>query len=243
MNRAAAFSLGCLLSLLATAAQAVPLSFRFSSVIESAPIGVGGVPASISGSFTIETDVETFPAEIFDSGALIPVGTFYWNPVLRYDLTVAGHDFSFVSNRPAFDDGIQESSFTAHDLSAPLANPLISYDLFQLDTDFGVGQFDSPFAGLSVFASLLRQEQDLTLIQSTDMVAGLTTPAQWRFFFTILDPETFTSYQVFGAVTDLQQVIAAPEPDVAGLLVIGLGMFGLALRRRRQLPAASFITR
>jgi hypothetical protein len=94
-----------------------------------------------------------------------------------------------------------------------------------------------------VFASLLRQETDLTAIQSTDMVTGLTTSAQWQLFFTIFDPETFADFQVHGAVTDLQLVIATPEPDVGGMLVIGAGMLGLALLRRRQLPAAIFITR
>jgi hypothetical protein len=254
MNRAAAFFLVCLLSLLATTVQAVPLSFRFSSVIENAAIGAEGVPppfddftkvlgASITGSFTIESDVESFPAEFFENGQLVPLGLSYWNPVLRYDLTVAGQAFSFVSKRPTLEDGIQESSFTAIDRPTPSPNPFTNYDLYQLDTDFGVGQFDSPFAGLSVFATLLRQEHDLTLIQSTDMVTGLTTPAQWRIFFSIIDPETFNTYQLHGAVMDLQQVSDTPEPGVAGLLVIGAGMLGLAMRRRRQLPAASFITR
>lgn len=260
MNRAAAFSLVCLLSLLATGAQAVPMTFRFSTVIESGTIGfpTGSEPAeapppfddlfallgtAITGSFTIETDVEPFPAEFFENGQFVTLGLFYWNPVLRYDLSVAGQDFSFVSKRPTLDDGIQESSFTSIDRPTPSSNPFTNYDLYQLDTDFGVGHFGSPFDGFDVFASLIRQEPDLTLIQSTDMVTGLTTPAQWRLFFSVFDPETTTQFQVHGAVTDLQQVIETPEPGVAGLLAIGLVVLGLALRRRRQLPAASFITR
>jgi hypothetical protein len=249
MNKTASCLLASLLSLFAAAAQAVPISFQFSSVIESAPIGATGVPApfddysavlgaSITGAFTIETDVETFPSQIFDHGVFYPAGLRYWNPVLSYDLTVAGQNFSFVSARPTLDDGIQESAFTANDLPAPLPNPLFNYDVYQLDTDFGVGQFGSPFAGLDVFASLIRLERDLSVIQSTDMVTALTTPAQWRIFFSLVDTQTFNTYQVYGAVTDLRQVVTTPEPGVGGLLALGLGMLGLAMRRRRSTAAS-----
>jgi hypothetical protein len=42
---------------------------------------------------------------------------------------------------------------------------------------------------------------------------------------------TFRDYQVRGFVTDLQ-VVQAPEPGTAGLFIVGLGMLGLAVRRR-----------
>jgi hypothetical protein len=252
MNKAAPYLLTCLLTLLATAAQAVPVSFQFSTVIQSVSPGFppGGGPspyddpfallgASITGSFTVETAVETFPAEVFENGQLIPVGLFYWNPVLRYDLTVAGQSFSFVSARPTFDDGIQESSFVAHDLPAPRNNPAANYDVLDLGSDFGVGQFGAPFAGLSVFADLVRSEFDLTQIQSTDMLLGLTTPAEWDFFFTVFQPETGIGTQVHGIVTDLQQVaIATPEPGTVGLFVVGLGILGLVALRRRSTAAS-----
>src|SRR5262245_20305164 len=115
MNKAVPYALACLLTLLATQSQAVPVSFQFSSVIQSVSLGfepgAGPSPyddpdallgASIAGSFTIETDLEIFPSEIFENGQFIPVGLFYWNPVVRFDLTVGGQSFSFVSARPTF---------------------------------------------------------------------------------------------------------------------------------------------
>jgi hypothetical protein len=242
MNRAASYSLACLLALVATAAQAVPVSFTFSTELISGsdrhPPGT-----QVRGAFTIETDVETFPAEDFENDQVIPLGLFYWNPVLRYDQDVGGDHYSFVSTRPTLDDGIQESTFAAFDLLEPRTNPTMSYDLFQLDQDFGTGHFAPPNDGLKVFASLIHTQFDLDVIQSTDMLLGLTTAPSWDFFFTIFDPETGEGPQVHAIVTNLRQVVEAPEPGTAGLFIAGLGMLGLAVRRRRQAPAASFITR
>lgn len=232
MNRAGSYSLTCLLLLIGSAAQAVPVSFRFSSVLDSTstdfPLG-----AQVAGSFTIETDVATYPAEVFDGTTFSTIGLFYWNPVLRYDLDFGGQLFSFVSTRPSFPDGIQESSFAAFDRPEPSSDPTTNYDLYQLDSDFGAGQLGAPNDNLHAFASLIRTEFDLSVIESTDMLLGLTTTTRWDFFFTIFDPETGDGSQVHGIVTNLQQVIEAPEPGTVGLFIAGLGMLGLSRRRRR----------
>jgi hypothetical protein len=244
MKTVASYSFACLLALVATAAQAVPVSFSFSTVLETGNPDFDFLPvgAQVVGSFEIETDVPVFPAETFENGEFSTVGLFYWNPVLRYDLDVGGQHFSFVSARPTVEDGIQESSFTAFDRPEPSSDPLTNYDLFQLDADFGTRHLSPPNDGLKVFATLVRTEFDLDVIQSTDMMFGLTTTPRWDFFFSIFDPETFNGPQVHAVVTDLHQVaVTTPEPGTVGLFVLGLGM--LALRRRRQLPAASFITR
>lgn len=254
MKRVARYSVACLFTLLATAAQAVPVTFQYSTVIESVSAGLppgGGLApfedpfsllgTSVVGSFTIETDAEVFPGEIVQNGALITVGLFYWNPVVRHDVEIAGQHFSFVGARPPFDggNGTLESNFFATDLTAPLPNPFIR-DGYDLDTSFGLGQLAAPNGGLELATSLTRAEFDFTQIQSTDMLLGLTTPAEWHFFFTIFAPATGVGTQVHGMVTDLRQVVTAPEPGTAGLFVVSLAMLGLATRRRRQ-PAASFI--
>src|SRR4029453_11070206 len=97
--------------------------------------------AAVVGSFTIETDALRFPALIFENGAVVPAGLFYFNPGLRYDLGVAGQPFAFVSTRPS----IRESDFIAIDLTAP--RPSVTDDILSLDTIFGGGQFASPFDG------------------------------------------------------------------------------------------------
>jgi hypothetical protein len=237
MKRAAPYCLACL-TLFATAAQAVPVSFTFSTVIDSVVTDVPPPPmpppfsqpaailgASIMGSFTIETGALTFPAVNFENGVAVPVGLFYFNPVLRYDLTVVGQPISFVSTDPS----IRESDFIAVDLTAP--RPGLPNDALVLETFFGT-QSAGPFDGLNVIAQLVRLEPDLTLIQSTDMLLGLTTPAQWGLFLTFQIPLTQTTYQIHGTVTDLQQAIAVPEPGTARLLIVGLGLLGLAARRR-----------
>jgi hypothetical protein len=240
------------LSLLATSAQAVPVSFQFSTVIDSVVTGFptgGGPPAvpapfadsssllgqSITGSFTIETDVATFPAEDLENGEFITLGLEYWNPVLQFDLTVAGQQFSFVSSHPPVESGVMESFFDAIDLQQPRSEPTMNHDQFVLDTIFGAGQFAAPFAGLTVSASLIRTEFDLSAIQSTDMLSGLTTTPRWDFAFSFLDPETSSDYQVQGIVTNLRQASEVPEPGTVTLLILGLGMLGL--RRRDRLSS------
>ncbi|HKQ15066.1 MAG TPA: PEP-CTERM sorting domain-containing protein [Steroidobacteraceae bacterium] len=238
MKRAAPYCLASLLALFATAAPAVPVSFTFSTVIDSIVTDVPGPPmpppfsqpasilgASITGSFTIETEGQIFPAVVFENNVAVPVGLFYFNPVLRYDLTVVGQPVSFVSTDPS----ILESDFVAVDLTAP--RPTVPNDVFALETLFGT-QSSGPFEGLSVFAQLVRLEPDLTVIQSTDMLLGLTTPAEWSLFLTFRIPRTQPIYQIHGNVTDLQQAIAVPEPDTARLFIVGLALLGVAARRR-----------
>ena len=43
---------------------------------------------------------------------------------------------------------------------------------------------------------------------------------------------TQSIYQLHGNVADLQQAIAVSEPGLAGLFIPGLGLLGLAVRRR-----------
>lgn len=250
MRRIGQLSAVCLLLGVAEA-HAVPLSFEFAATPYSVGTVYGEVQtppppfddlsfvfgASILGTFTIETDTPGAPAYRYQNGAWIETTTYYSNAVTQLALSIGDQQFSFTSSSPPVGSGVQESEISVTDLPTPVSDPLES-DLYSLHVYFGPGVFSGPYSHLSAWLALHRQEQDLSLISSRDMLANLVFSENWDAFFTIYDSATPSlNYQIHAPITRLTQVTSVPEPSTAALLALGLALTASGVGARKRAGA------
>ena len=237
--------MGLALSMAASAAHAVPVSFQFvveapGSFAWSGPeeaFPPEPVPAELAvalqqpivGSFTFETISPFTLGYLPNEGQLVEVGATYINPVSLFNVQLGDQTLSFTTAAPSPD--VYESSISVVDLPPQLTQ--YPADFYSLSVFMGTGLIPG-FENYRVGASLTLTESDLTRIASYDPLQPLLlSDAPWNFSFALYNPATDISYSIFSPVTQLAQVTQVPEPGTSALLAIGvLCWFVLGAGRR-----------
>lgn len=182
---------------------------------------VGDADAQREGQFSYEGD-RSFAAVLIDNNGRLSAGSFHGS--LNIDLTYT------------FDDGLNLSDSSDQnlnfDFSSPPTDGFASFDV-TLGTDAASHTINfasrvtedgsTHSASLADFA-----DAGITLSDITSLQAYISIPASPP------DPDSFEldNIQVAGSTNDNPpDVVAAPEPGSAAML-IGLGIAGLAYRRR-----------
>lgn len=249
IGRIGRLSACCLLLLGVAEARAVPVSFEFDAGVYSVAWSNGGVPvpapfddssfvlgASVSGSFTIETDTLGTPVYSRRDGVYIEDGTYYSNPVTQLAFSIGDQQFSFITSRPPVGSRIVESGVTVIDLPAPDDDPTTNYDSYGFDIYFGPGLFSGPYSQLSASLSLVRMERDLSLISSRDILANLAPSENWDAFLTLYDEADLSrNYQIHAPLTSLAQITSVPEPGTTALLALGLALAATGIGTRQRI--------
>lgn len=250
MKRTTKLVSACLL-LGSVAAHATPITFEFSTGnvtgFSFSPYGSENLPVpapfdavdstlatSLSGTFTIESDVLGRPGYMNLNGVTTETMSLYSNPVTAMTLNIGGHQLTF---QPTVAPGTltpNESLAYVVDLPTPSNNPYTNYDAYSLSVALGTGGFNDPFAGLRADFSLYLSAGDLGLITNRDLVDNLVFSPDWMAIFGLYDATTQRSFQLNAPVTSLSRVeaTAVPEPGTWLLMATALGGLALASRRR-----------
>ena len=232
-------------------AQAVPVTFEFSAISNGGSYGYPSegsplvVPspfsdyswswqAPLSGSFAIESETPALAGGTYINGEWTEIGNFYFSALRQLSVTVADRQFDFAAVQPPGTYDPDQSAVVVNDLSVPL--PPINSDLYQLGANFGAGIFAGDFSHLEVRFSLLRYENDLSLMTSRDLIENVVYTPNWHAFFTIYDPVLRSDFQIHANLTSLERVDSVPEPETLALFASGFGLALLARRRRLANP-------
>lgn len=244
MRRGQRAIVGAALLIASIAAHAVPVSFQFVAAPGSFSRSGPGeefppppVPAALNawasqpivGSFTFETVSPSTPGYLPYEGQLVEVGASYANPVMNFDLQLGDQLLSFSSAAPAVG---ANSSITVVDLPPQLNS--FPGDFYRLAVTMGTGLV-SGFESYRVSASISMTSSDLTRIQGYDPLQPLqVADAPWNLSFSLFDPTSEISYDLFTPVTQLERVAATevPEPGTSTLFALGV-LFCLGKARRR----------
>jgi hypothetical protein len=246
MKRTTSLLSACLL-MGSVAAQASPITFEFSTgtvtsfsfspyASENLPVPApfdaveSTLATSMSGTFTIESDVLGRPGYMNLNGVMTETMSLYDNPVTAMTLNVGGHQLSFQRTAAPGSTTPTESLAYVVDLPTPSNNPYTNYDAYSLSLNLGTGGLDDPYAGLRSDFSLYFSTSDPGLITNRELVENLVFSPDWTASFRLSDPTTQRSFQLYAPVTSL--VRAVPEPGTWLLMATALGGLMLASRRR-----------
>ena len=98
----------------------------------------------------------------------------------------------------------------------------------EVDPGSAIDSFSAAFGGQSVFSESTSSQP---FIARSFSVTALSTSTQVSFTF------SGGNFENFDNVTVTALAAAAPEPSTWGMMIVGLGVIGFALRRRRKVTA------
>jgi hypothetical protein len=250
MKRTTKILSACLL-LGSVTAHATPITFEFSTGNVTgfgfSPYGSENLPVpapfdavdstlatSLSGTFTIESDVVGRPGYMNLNGVMTETMSLYSNPVTAMTLNVGGHQLTFQPTVAPGSLTPNESLAYVVDLPTPSNNPYTNYDAYSLSASLGTGGFDDPYAALRADFSLYFSPDDLGVITNRDLVQNLVFSPGWSASFSLYDATTQRSFQLNAPVTSLARIEATAVPEPGSWLLMATALGGLALASRRR---------
>ena len=170
-----------------------------------------------AGAFTSYSDGATFGAWTVTSGSVDLIGSYWPGPTGSYSLDMNGLTAGTVEQSFTLGAGEYRLSFwiAANPDGGPSTRSVLAT----------VGDASQTFTFDATGAT--KSNMGWTLETLTFTTAGPTTLS----FASETDPTS--SYSPFGASIGGVSVTAVPEPTSLGLLLAGLGMFGVMASRRR----------
>lgn len=185
---------------------------------------------SVTGTFTLQTDVTASDLYYLHDGAVTPVGKSYANAVPGFSISLLGQSVNPNGNSLA-----SESSVDVIDIPGPLFDPISNYDRYRINSGTYAGLWGADFQTLLTSVQISAMHQDLGIITDTALLQDLS---DWdlQLSFILSEPETSRIYQLH---VPIDSVTPVPEPGTWSLMLAVVVSTLIAARRRGSATATT----